>query len=104
MTNPKPNQQHQSAVVKAEEISKFLDRTGFVFEMRVNELLLDSDYATIISSDFFDLDEQKTREIDIIAWKKINEIHCHLIIECKQSATTSGSSSPTSACLSSLQR
>ena len=73
--------------MKAEEISKFLDRTGFVFEMRVNELLLDSDYATIISSDFFDLDEQKTREIDIIAWKKINEIHCHLIIECKQSAT-----------------
>jgi hypothetical protein len=87
MPTPKPEHHHKKPNVNANEIAEFLERTGFVLEMRVNELLLDSGYKTVISPDFYDLDGSVDREIDIIATKKIKEIDLHLIIECKQSAT-----------------
>jgi len=83
----KPERQNKNPHVKEEEIAKYLERTGFVFEMRVNEVLVESGYRTLISSEFLDLDGSVEREIDIIATKRINNIEVHLIIECKQSAT-----------------
>lgn len=73
--------------VTAEAIAHFLQQTGFVFEMRANEVLLKTGYRTEINDQFLDLEGDTVREIDIIASKVINEINVHLIIECKQSAT-----------------
>jgi len=64
-----------------------LQRTGFVFEMRMNEVLINSGYKTIISAPYLDLDEDILREIDLIAYKEINGVLVQLIIECKQSVT-----------------
>jgi hypothetical protein len=85
--NPTPKPEHKNPIVKAEEIEQFLQKTGFVFEMRANEVLLDSEYTTTISSNFYDLEGETNRELDIIARKRINDIDLHLIIECKQSRT-----------------
>ena len=68
-----------------DEIANFLIKTGFIFEMRINENLANKGYSTKIGSSFFDLDSNQEREIDIIASKAISSINVHLIIECKQS-------------------
>src|ERR1700676_5583707 len=73
--------------VSAEEIARFLEQTGFVFEMRANEVLLKRGYATEINDEFLDLEGDTAREIDIIATKLVNDINVHFVIECKQSVT-----------------
>jgi len=73
--------------VTADEIANFLERTGFVFEMRASEVFKKWGYATEISEEFFDLEGNTYREIDIIATKIVNNINLHLVVECKQSQT-----------------
>ena len=68
----------------SKKISKFLGQTGFLLEMEANKILVSQDWEA--SPEFFiDLEENKRREIDIIAFKKINNINVYLVIECKQS-------------------
>lgn len=73
------------AKTKIEDISKFLTTTGFILEMEVAESLIKKGYTIQVNQFFQDYDEDKKREIDIIATKKIGEIRLVLIIECKQS-------------------
>lgn len=68
-------------------VEEFLTKTGFILEMEVAELLLKNGYLVKVNRYFHDYDENKKREIDIIATKKINDITLSLIIECKQSLT-----------------
>lgn len=68
-----------------ETIKKFLLNTGFPFEMSVAKTLKENAYEVEISPFFLDLEEDKMREIDIIATKKIADIEIILVIECKQS-------------------
>lgn len=70
---------------KDSDVASFLTRTGFIFEMRIVELLKKKGYEPKVNYYFLDLDEEKKREIDIVATKEINKIVVHLIIECKQS-------------------
>jgi len=77
----------KKAVVDATEIGEFLKKTGFVFEMRMNELLTKLGYKCEISSTFLDLETGIEREIDLIASKLLkNNVTIHFLIECKQSA------------------
>jgi len=67
------------------DIKKFLIQTGFPFEMKMAKILENKDYSVQVGKFFTDLEDDKKREIDVIASKKINDINVHLIIECKQS-------------------
>lgn len=60
--------------------------TGFILEMEVGEFLKTKGYKIKVNQYFVDYDENKKREIDVIASKIVNEIEVFLIIECKQSA------------------
>src|ERR1700687_2282794 len=73
--------------VDASTIAGFLEQTGFVFEMRANEVFLKAGYTTDINEDFLDLEGDILREIDLIATKVINEVNVHFVVECKQSVT-----------------
>lgn len=73
------------AKTKIEDISKFLTTTGFILEMEVAEVLIKKGYTIQVNQFFQDYDEDKKREIDIIAIKMIGDIRLVLIIECKQS-------------------
>jgi hypothetical protein len=76
----------KKVVVDEAQIGEFLKKTGFVFEMRMNELLTKLGYACEINSTFLDLEGDTERESDIIASKRMkNEVDIHFIIECKQS-------------------
>jgi hypothetical protein len=75
----------KKTTVTPEKIVRFLEQTGFVFEMRAHEKLLGLGYQCDIGTYFTDLEGDVEREIDIIAEKVINEVHVHLVIECKQS-------------------
>jgi hypothetical protein len=77
----------QKPNVSAATIAQFLDQTGFVFEMRANEVLLKSSYSTQFNDEFLDLEGDILREIDIIATKVVNDINVHFVVECKQSLT-----------------
>jgi hypothetical protein len=70
---------------KTSDVASFLTKTGFILEMEVAELLKKWDYQPEVNQYFLDLEENKKREIDIVATKVINKILVHLIIECKQS-------------------
>lgn len=70
---------------KVQDVADFLTKTGFILEMEVSELLIKKGYVVEVNKYFHDYDEDKNREIDIIASKKIGEITVSLIIECKQS-------------------
>jgi hypothetical protein len=72
---------------KVQDVEEFLKKTGFILEMEVSELLIKKGYKVEVNTYFDDYDEDKRREIDIIANKKIGEITVFLIIECKQSLT-----------------
>jgi hypothetical protein len=77
----------KKTTVTAEEIADFLKHTGFVFEMRMNEVFLKCGYVCEINSTFRDLEGDTDREIDIVASKLFgNETTVHFIVECKQSA------------------
>jgi len=67
------------------DIKEFLTKTGFILEMEVAELLTKSGYSVKPNQFFYDYDEEKKREIDIVATKDVNDISITLIIECKQS-------------------
>ena len=73
--------------VSADKIASFLQQTGFVFEMRANEVLVKAGYATELNEYFLDLEGNQKREIDITASKLVNDINLHFIVECKQSST-----------------
>jgi hypothetical protein len=76
----------KKVTVDESQIGEFLKKTGFVFEMRMNELLTKLGYACEINSTFLDLETDIEREIDIIARKRLqNDVYIDLIIECKQS-------------------
>ncbi len=77
----------QKPNVSAATIAEFLEQTGFVFEMRANEVLLKLGYSTEFNDEFLDLEGNTSREIDIVATKVINDINVHFVIECKQSLT-----------------
>jgi hypothetical protein len=68
------------------KIADFLTTTGFILEMEISELLKKNGYRVSVNKYFFDYDENKKREIDIIALKEINQIDVTLVIECKQNA------------------
>lgn len=67
------------------EVKKFLLKTGFPFEMSVAKIFRESGYEVEINPFFLDLEEDKMREIDIIAKKEISGINATFIVECKQS-------------------
>lgn len=75
----------KKTTVTPEEIARFLEQTGFVFEMRMHEAFLKAKYICDIGSSFLDLEGGTEREIDIIASKPINDINVHFVVECKQS-------------------
>jgi hypothetical protein len=88
MSDANPQQpMKKSAVRTSEQIAHFLEQTGFVFEMRMNEVLLKAGYFTEINEEFLDLEQDTLREIDIAASKVVNDINIHFVIECKQSVT-----------------
>jgi hypothetical protein len=82
-----PERQSKKSSVTPEEIGHFLAQTGFVFEMRTNDVFLRAGYTTLINAEFFDLEKGTLREIDLIASKTVNEVNINFVIECKQSAT-----------------
>ncbi len=69
---------------KNSEIADFLHETGFILELETCEFLEKQGYAVDPSQYFFDAEEGKKREIDLIATKVVNKIAICLIIECKQ--------------------
>jgi hypothetical protein len=75
----------KTARASAEDVERFLQRTGFIFEMRMKDLLEKRGYDCEINASFLDLEGNIDREIDIIASKVINGINVHFVIECKQS-------------------
>jgi hypothetical protein len=87
MSEPNSNSDEKKPRVSVEQIAHFLERTGFVFEMRANEVFLKAGYATEINDEFLDLEGDTMREIDIVATKLVNDINVHFVIECKQSVT-----------------
>lgn len=68
-----------------EKIKKFIEKTGFILEMKVSQYLIEQNWQVEVGNSFIDLEEMKRREIDIVATKIINNIEVTLIIECKQS-------------------
>lgn len=70
---------------KVDEVEEFLTKTGFILEMEVAELLRKKGFKVEVNKYFEDYDENKKREIDIIASKQIGEITLILVVECKQS-------------------
>lgn len=82
-------QKKQTSIKKRKTVVKtvedFLTKTGFILEMEVSEVLKKDGYSVKVNRYFYDYDENKKREIDIIATKKINGINVILVIECKQS-------------------
>jgi hypothetical protein len=87
MSDPNPPQIKKSAARTPEQIGRFLEQTGFVFEMRMSEAFFKAGYATEINEEFLDLEGDTLREIDIIASKVVNDINIHFVVECKQSST-----------------
>jgi hypothetical protein len=76
----------KTTTITTEQIAHFLKQTGFIFEMRMNDVLLKRGYACEIGSSFYDLDGDTEREIDLVASKTFsNGITAHFVIECKQS-------------------
>lgn len=69
------------------QISDFITNTGFILEMEISEFLKKQGYKVAVNQYFFDYDENKKREIDIIASKTLNEITIIYVIECKQSTS-----------------
>ena len=51
------------------DIKKFLIQTGFPFEMKMAKILENKDYSVQVGEFFTDLEDDKKREIDIIAYK-----------------------------------
>lgn len=69
---------------KAQEIKDFIRESGFILELEVAEYLEKNGYRVDPNQYFFDADEGKKREIDLIAQKTINGVSVCLVIECKQ--------------------
>ncbi len=76
---------HKKQQKKNFQIAKFIRESGFIWELEAAECLEKSDYQVEPSQDFFDAEEGKKREIDIIARKNINNVTICLVVECKQS-------------------
>ncbi|MBP9732082.1 MAG: hypothetical protein KBD29_01335 [Candidatus Magasanikbacteria bacterium] len=70
---------------KESDIFEFLKSTGFILEMEVADHLKSQGYSVKVNELYFDYEENKNREIDLIATKKVNDIELTLIIECRQS-------------------
>jgi len=76
----KSNQRHTT-----KDICDFLNKTGFPFEMKMAKLLKQKKWEVEQGQTFIDLEENKKREIDIVAQKNINNILVNLVAECKSS-------------------
>ena len=81
-------QKPQENIATSEQVSLFLTKSGFILEMEISELLIEQGYSVEVNKYFHDYDENKKREIDIVATKIIDEIKVVLVIECKQSSET----------------
>jgi hypothetical protein len=75
----------EKPIVTAKEIARFLEQTGFVFEMRMHDVFRKNGYTCEIGGSFLDLEGDVEREIDLICSKVINDVNAHFVIECKQS-------------------
>ncbi|MDA3840574.1 MAG: hypothetical protein PF572_05805 [Patescibacteria group bacterium] len=71
--------------ISSEDVKKFLESTGFPFEMSAKETLEKNGFKVEINNAFYDLEENKDREYDLLATKNINGVKVYLTIECKQS-------------------
>jgi len=81
---------------KTKFIKDQIEKSGFPFEMEVARILKDAKWEVLPSSPYLDEDEEKWREIDIKAYKSIEQtidgesikpytLEIALIIECKKS-------------------
>jgi hypothetical protein len=71
--------------ITSKNVREFLLSTGFPLEMKTAQELEKKGFIVSVSYTFFDLEENKIREIDLVATKEINGKRINLIIECKQS-------------------
>jgi hypothetical protein len=69
---------------RGSEIADFIRESGFILELESAEFLEKNGYQVEPNQFFFDADENKKREIDLIAKKLINGVTVCLVIECKQ--------------------
>jgi hypothetical protein len=60
--------------------------SGFLLERRVATLLRKFGYKTITNRGFFDLENNKSREYDVYAYKDVDGIYPTLICECKSNS------------------
>ncbi len=78
-----------------QEIKDILDKSGYLFEQKVASVIGRLDYHTMTNRAFFDTEENKSREIDVVAHKSVFEIDnkfrvtgiSYLNCECKNSTT-----------------
>lgn len=70
--------------VTVDQIEKFVTASGFILEMEIGKILEDVGYRVFPNQYFLDYDENKKREVDIVASKTVNEINIVFVIECKQ--------------------
>lgn len=79
----------RSGIMETDKIIKSISDTGFVLEYNVARLFEENGWSVINNRYYLDDDSQKSREIDIIAYKvsEINETlyYTTLIISCKKS-------------------
>ena len=74
------------------KIKDDIEKTGFLTELRVGELLYAKDWSVSHSESYEDLDSQKSREIDIVSTKSYHDketnlyTEFHLIIKVKKSS------------------
>lgn len=82
-------------ILTPEKIKELLDQSGYLFEQKVASVIEQLGFHTLTNRAYFDLEENKSREIDIVAHKSIFEIQgsprisgiCYLNCECKNSKT-----------------
>lgn len=67
------------------KIKKALEQSGFPLELKISKWLDNNGWISALSSYYEDFETEKMREIDILAYKRINGISINLNIECKKS-------------------
>lgn len=67
------------------QVAKFIDKTGYPFELEVASFLDEKGWAVFSSVEYYVPPDNQKREIDIIAYKIINNRRIELRISCKKS-------------------
>ncbi|NTW15675.1 MAG: hypothetical protein HGA38_04915 [Candidatus Moranbacteria bacterium] len=68
-----------------DKVKKFLNDTGFPFEMYASKTLRELGYEVKPNQFFYDIEGEKVREIDLVASKTIDGVEIVIVAECKQS-------------------